>query len=149
MTRTDETRPKARGHRLVVEELDGEVLIYDLERDRAHCLNDTAARVWRGCDGRRSVAEIAAAAGLGISEVRYALARLERSRLLESGETTWLGPSRREVLKRAAIAGVALPVVRSIIAPTAAQAATCIPGGGLCGGSAECCSGVCAGGTCL
>jgi hypothetical protein len=45
---------------LVINELTDEVLVYDLKRDKAHCLNQTAAAVWKLCDGQRTVAEIAA-----------------------------------------------------------------------------------------
>jgi len=52
-------RPLARQDRLVVQELSEEVLVYDLDRHRAHCLNRTAALIWRHCDGSTSVAEMA------------------------------------------------------------------------------------------
>src|SRR6266571_4556339 len=35
--------PLARKEGLVVKEVSGEVLLYDLDRDKAHCLNQTAA----------------------------------------------------------------------------------------------------------
>ncbi len=35
-----------------------EVLIYDLDTNKAHCLNQTASLVWKACDGKKSVAEI-------------------------------------------------------------------------------------------
>src|SRR2546427_7946707 len=53
------TKPIARRQGLVIQELPDEVLVYDLERDRAHCLNETAAFVWHRCDGRNSIAQIA------------------------------------------------------------------------------------------
>ena len=52
-------KPRARTEGLVVRELPDELLVYDLERHRAHCLNPTAALVFKHCDGRRSVAQIA------------------------------------------------------------------------------------------
>ena len=51
------TLPTARQERLVIQELPDEVLIYDLDRDKAHCLNQTAAFVWKQCDGRTTVAD--------------------------------------------------------------------------------------------
>jgi len=51
--------PKARSEGIITKDIDGELLIYDRTRDRAHCLNETAGAVWKLCDGRRSVAEIA------------------------------------------------------------------------------------------
>jgi hypothetical protein len=53
--------PKAKIERLMVREIDGETLVYDLSREAASCLNEFAARVWRECDGEASVAGNAAA----------------------------------------------------------------------------------------
>jgi hypothetical protein len=52
--------PKACGEGIITREIDGELLIYDRTRDRAHCLNGSAAAVWKLCDGRSSVGDIAA-----------------------------------------------------------------------------------------
>lgn len=52
-------RPQARTIGLIQRELDGEVLVYDRERDAAICLNDIAAKVWRQCDGATTPATIA------------------------------------------------------------------------------------------
>src|SRR2546421_5035430 len=84
-----ETRPKARERDLVVESVDQELLVYDLERDKGHCLNDTAALVFQHCDGTRTAAELAAhlsaETGRGIDEevVERALVRLSDEHLLE------------------------------------------------------------------
>jgi hypothetical protein len=50
--------PKARSEGIITKEVEGELLIYDRSRDRAHCLNQTAAAVWKLCNGRTSVIEI-------------------------------------------------------------------------------------------
>ena len=42
-----------------LQEMPDEVLVFDLETNKAHCLNQTAAFVWKACDGVNSVAEIA------------------------------------------------------------------------------------------
>jgi hypothetical protein len=52
--------PHARTDQLVVSEVDDEVLVYDLARHKAHCLNRTTALVWRHCDGQTPVAALAA-----------------------------------------------------------------------------------------
>ncbi len=49
--------PIARKEGLVIQEMPEEVLVYDLDTNKAHCLNQTAAFVWKSCDGRNSVAE--------------------------------------------------------------------------------------------
>jgi len=51
--------PRARQEKLLVHELADEVLVYDLERQKAHCPNKTSALVWNRCDGQADVAEIA------------------------------------------------------------------------------------------
>ena len=45
--------PVARKQGLVVQEMPDEVLIYDLDTNKAHCLNQTAAFVWKSCDGKK------------------------------------------------------------------------------------------------
>jgi hypothetical protein len=150
--------PEARKEGLVVQELSGEVLVYDRERNKAHCLNSTAALVWEYCDGKTSVAQIARAIEgeinapvdedviwLGVEQLSKTHLLQERAKLPEHKS----GLSRREVMKRIGLAAaVALPVVTSIMAPTAAQAANCFSAGQACTTSAQCCIGPCSGGIC-
>jgi hypothetical protein len=126
-------KPRARVEALVVEELDGETLVYDLQRNEAHCLNGTAARVWRYCDGRTSVRQLAARLGRELGEpidedvVWLALRQLYKARLLRhplvlpAGRST----SRRSVLRRLSLAAALVPVVLSIVAPEAVEGASC------------------------
>lgn len=158
--------PRAREDRLVVHELPDEVLVYDLTRHRAHCLNRTAAFIWRHCDGQTTVAEMAA---LLQEELKYpvdeavvwlALDRLGRAHLLRervAPPAGAAGPSRREVMRELALVGglaVLLPVVLSIVAPTAAQAASCVASNGCLGkpNGTPCgppqCTNTCVGGIC-
>ena len=127
--------PRARTDGLLIQDLPEETLVYDLARHRAHCLNRTAALVWRHCDGKTGVADltrvVARETGLPADEavVWLALGRLARARLLEGPMAPPQGarPSRREVLRKlGAAAGLAvlLPAVHSIVAPDAAQAAS-------------------------
>ena len=161
ISKTDHFRPNARQEGLVVQELADEVLVYDSQRFKAHCLNRTAALVWQHCDGKRTTREIALAlekhAGSPVGEevVWLALSQLGKSRLLTERvmpAADKAGISRREVMKRVGLAAaVALPVVTSIVAPKAAQAANCLGTGIACTTGAQCCSGICNGapsGTC-
>jgi hypothetical protein len=131
-------KPQARKDGLVVQDLPEETLVYDLRRDRAHCLNRAAALVWRHCDGRTAPRDLARLlekeVGLPDDEavVHLALERLARAHLLE-GQVPRLPAgahyTRRDVLRRlGAAAGLAvlLPAVQSIVAPEAAQAASMI-----------------------
>ncbi len=134
-------RPRKRRNGLVVEELPEETLVYDLERHKAHCLAAVAAAVWEACDGKRTVAEIAARTAektdrpVTEEAAWLALRRLARARLLEAPLAVPIPgrpslarppkpPSRRDWLKKvAAFGGLS---VLSITAPTAAEAATCV-----------------------
>ncbi|HEY0006876.1 MAG TPA: hypothetical protein VGB17_19000, partial [Pyrinomonadaceae bacterium] len=58
--------------------------------------------------------------------------------------------NRRQMMRTLGVAAaVAVPVVSSIIAPTAAQAGTCRLTGVNCTTANDCCSGVCSGGVCV
>jgi Coenzyme PQQ synthesis protein D (PqqD) len=155
--RREQRVPEARSEGLVVQELAEEVLVYDQDRHKAHCLNQTAAMVWRQCDGKRTVSEIAGKLSrelkgeVGQEVVWVALEQLSRTHLLRGGvEREKEGVSRREVMRRIGIgAAVALPIVTSIVAPKASQAANCRPSGASCDTSVQCCTGLCNTGTCL
>jgi len=144
--------PRAKRDQIVVQAVRDETLVYDLERHTAHCLNKTAAIVWRHCDGRTSVGEIAAIleneVGVPTDErlVRFALDRLARARLLSSLPERSPGIrrySRRQALKRfgvAAGASILLPAVTTIVAPRAEAQASCLPSGSPCSiGGTPCC----------
>lgn len=122
-------RPLARADGLVVEQVEDELLIFDIEHNHAHVLNSPAATVWQMCDGSRSLADIQQESGLSEDAVRLAVAQLQERSLL--AESVAAGFSRRAVLRSGAVAGaglgLGLPVIRSIVAPTPAMAAS---GGG-------------------
>jgi Coenzyme PQQ synthesis protein D (PqqD) len=124
---TTNQTPKAKTERLIVREIDGETLVYDRGRDAASCLNEFAARVWRECDGETSVAEIAAALGEDERAVWLALHQLTKAQLLTEAiafpPDLSAAKSRREVAGRLGLGAAA--VVASIVAPMAAQAASC------------------------
>jgi hypothetical protein len=154
----DQLRPRARTKGVVVRALPDEVLVYDLERHKAHCLNHTAARIWQHCDGQTSLAEMV---HILVQELKtpvpeavvwLALQQLGRACLLEERlhpPTGGGSVSRREVMRRLGWgAAAALPLVTSIVAPTAVEAATCLPGGSACTTGSQCCSGICAGFLC-
>ena len=123
-------RPIARKSGLVVQEVPDELLVYDLESNKAHCLNQSAAMVWRSCNGDNSVAEIAKLvteqAGSGVTEdfVWLAIDQLSENNLLEREVSVDLkGLSRREALKKIGMASViAVPIIASLVAPKSALA---------------------------
>ena len=153
--------PRARKKGLVTEELPGEMLVYDLERHKAHCLNETAAMVWRHCNGKTSIARIAERlehelkAPVDHEVVWLAIEQLEAARLLgerRSRPKQNGGLSRREVIRKLGwAAAVGLPLVTSIVAPRAVEAVTCAI---VCSSDAQCiatpgCPPRCVGSTCV
>ena len=147
--------PLGRSRDLIVEELGDELLVYDMEADRGHCLSPTAARVWRRCDGRTPPEGLSAQLGLDQDAVDRALEELAACELLEAApEPTVVpagnGATRRElaskVVKVGAVAAAA-PLIVSVAAPTPAQAQTLAfcaqfditPGCGLCQRAGCCC----------
>ena len=127
-------KPRARSDGLVVRHLPGELIVYDLERHAAHCLNETAATVFRHADGQRDRADLArlfdTSRESAESVVDVALEQLSTAHLLEGDPiaSAESGVSRRGVLRQAAIgAAVLIPLVTSVMAPAPAEAAaTCV-----------------------
>ncbi|MGH9947140.1 MAG: PqqD family protein [Pyrinomonadaceae bacterium] len=122
--------PSARKTGLVVQEVPDEVLVFDLDTNKAHCLNETAAMVWKSCDGKTSIPEIAKIVadqtGKGVSDdlIWLAIDQLSENSLLEAATVSnFGGQSRREVIKKIGLASmIAIPVVASLIAPQNALA---------------------------
>lgn len=123
--------PLSRRDEIVVQELDGEILIYDLRSNRALSLNETSALIWRACDGTRDIKQLGGVISdrlnVPVNEdlVWLALDQLKKEKLLAVGPdpTRFAGSSRREMIKKAAAgAMVALPVIVGLSAPSAAHA---------------------------
>jgi hypothetical protein len=142
-----EPRPVGRTEGLLTEELEGELLVYDLAGDTAVHLNETAALVWRSCDGHRTIAELATLLAEQRGEptdedvVLMALDNLADHGLISSGYEERAGAevalSRRRFFQRAGVAGgtaLTAPVVYSALVPTAAAALSNGGGGGGGGG---------------
>jgi hypothetical protein len=145
-------QPRAvKDNNLHIEEIADEILVYNLQGHRVHCLNGPAARIWKLCNGRRTVKEIASHLEGDLKPaVRELVASNAITELASLGLVeNWIRVpkliSRRDMTRRIGIgaAAVALPLITSIVAPTPAQAATCIPSGsGPCSTTSQCCSGL-------
>jgi hypothetical protein len=150
----------ARRDHLVMSQVGDEVLVYDETTHAIHRLNPTSHLVWSTCDGTRTLPAIRQVAreaiGAEVSEdvVRLALGQLAAAELLDGtlpAEMREPGQSRRVMLRRLAIAGgVALPVLVSVSAPTAAVAgfSLCTPTHDICVSGVPCCAGPCDGNIC-
>ncbi len=131
--------PRARREYLTVHELPEETLVYDRKRHKGHCLNAVAALVWRNCDGKTSEDElmriVAGATGIvpATELVGLALEQLGRRNLLEKSPPPLSSAdrvSRRDVLKKLAVAAAVLPLIVSVATKTAAQSSSGGNGGG-------------------
>lgn len=134
--------PTSRQRDIVVQELKGEMLIYDLKINKAFCLNETSAMVYRLCDGNNSVSDISKQLSKKLKSsvdedlIWLALDQLKKENLLDNNsevEIEFEGLSRREAIRKVGLASlIALPVISSLVAPTAAMAQSGVcanPGG--------------------
>src|SRR5258705_13884787 len=154
-----EKMPQTRRSGLIIQEVDSEILIYDQDTKKAHCLNQTAAKVWKYCDGETTLADACSALSRDLDTpvdeklIWYAVDQFSKDNLLEKEieppAFIIAGMNRRQMVRTLGLAAVvAVPLVTSIVAPTPVQAATCLPPTSVCTTSAQCCGGLCSGGTC-
>ncbi|MGI9066679.1 MAG: PqqD family protein [Pyrinomonadaceae bacterium] len=145
--------PQARKDKLIIKDLSDETLVYDLESDKAHCLNQTAASIWKNCDGNHTVTDLMALLAADTKSkvpdevVWLALDQLEKFDLLE--ETPELPPqfagmNRRELVRRIGIGVLALPLIVSISASPAQAQGSLLAPGRCCGNPTDCASNNCA-----
>jgi hypothetical protein len=128
----NETRlPFLRTENIVIKELPSEILIYDLEKNKAFCLNETARLIMEQCDGIRSIDEAIInlnqklKSKVGEEMVWMVVDQLKSANFIEKDYEIPVAitrVSRRKILHSAAALGIALPIITSLVAPTAAQA---------------------------
>ena len=128
--------PVARKEGLLMQQVDGDLTVYDQERSLAHNLNRTASLVFQKADGTRSVADLVALLQEELNPevdedlVLLALDQLRRAHLLEEGgdrPAEARRASRRRFVRKVGMIGalsLLLPVVETITAPTPSQAQT-------------------------
>jgi hypothetical protein len=138
--------PRAVTENLVIRELDDETLVYDMDRDEAHCLNHTAALVWQQCDGKTTAKQAARALESKLNTdvdsdlVWLAVQQLKKFHLVERRANLPAVSRRSLVFKYAPAALALLPVIVSISAPEPASAASCASQGQSCA-TMPCCPG--------
>ena len=135
--------PLRRENGLLIRELPDELLVYDLERFQAHCLNAVAALVWRSCDGKTTIEALSQRvretfrAPAPDQLVLLALRELHQAQLLNlphNFSTDLARYSRRDLLRRLGAAAALVPAVMTILAPAASAAGsdTCTGTFGMC-----------------
>jgi hypothetical protein len=103
-------------------------MVYDQKRNRAFCLNQKAALVFQYCDGKTTVAGIAARLAQTLDEpvgekvVQFALQSLSQDGLLEPSDFPPIvaaSMTRREVMQKIGVrTAVALPIVTALLVAT-------------------------------
>jgi hypothetical protein len=125
--------PRSIERHVSIQQVGTETLVYDEERHKAFCLNESSSVIWRLANGERTIAQMTTAASTQlrtqVSEefVLFALEELRREGLIEPSARADVMRtiSRRGVLKKLGVGGaLLLPVVAALVAPTAAQAYT-------------------------
>lgn len=118
--------PESRRTELVIQEANDEIMIYDLKTDKTLCLNKTAANVWNACDGKTAFDELKNRHNYSDETIYLALDELKsRNLLAEQYSSPFAGMNRRQLIRKVGLASmVMLPVVSSIIAPTASRASS-------------------------
>jgi hypothetical protein len=133
--------PQAKPENIVVQSLENELLVYDLEINKAFCLNETSAIVYQACDGKTDFADFKNKHNFPDEIILLALDSLQKENLLEKSFVSPLkGISRRKVIRLIGKTSlVALPIIASLLAPTSAMAAVSC-GGTRAPGPTEFCS---------
>lgn len=138
--------PRSNAERLIIKELPNETLVYDVENNRAFCLNEMARSVFNKCDGKTTFEEVIMSLGnVSDESLLLAINELNKAGLLktESELPVVDSVSRRKMIKAAMTIGIAIPVVTSLVVPTAvnAQSGCIAPGQPCTPGGTACCSG--------
>lgn len=141
--------PLARANDVVIQELGKEILIYNLKTNKAYSLNETCSIVYNSCDGKTAFDDLKIKHKFTDDIIYLALDELKKDNLIETDNSIispFAGMNRREVIRKVGLTSmIALPVILSLVAPTAAMAqsgkkANCAS----CTTNAECASGNCA-----
>ena len=103
--------PRARTSRLVTRDLGDELLVYDLDRHKAYCLNQVAMEVFRHCDGETTISDMALrignVLGVPVDEQRRVGNKVREMRILTAavGRSVGLATERQQAMIAAAVTG--------------------------------------------
>ena len=140
--------PRVRIENIVLQNVANETLVYDIKSNRAHCLNESSALIWKMCDGKTSVSEMAAQLSKQLKAViteeyvSVAVDQLKRENLLDNADeiqSGYKGLSRRDVIRRVGMTSIiALPMISAVVAPSSVSAQSCLAIGVNVGGTIAC-----------
>lgn len=116
--------PIARQSDIIIQDLDKELLIYNLITNQAFSLNETSKVVFNSCDGKTSFEELKSEYKFSDDLIYLALDELNNKSLLEDSYYSPLtAMTRRQVIRKVGLTSmIALPVISTLVAPTATMA---------------------------
>ena len=127
------TLPNKRNTELLTQESANELLIYDLRKNTALCLNETAKLIWKHCDGKTEATNLIEKYNLTKEILEIGLFELQNKDLLADRIQSSLPldkKRRREFfIKAGKMTIVALPIIGTIVAPPASHAQSCVGAG--------------------
>jgi hypothetical protein len=134
---TKEKPQRLESDNLILEQMPDELMIFDPDRNKAFCLNQTAAFVWRHCDGKTTVSEMTERLGedwgkpVDEQVIWFALDLLRKDGLLAPSRALVAasGVTRRAVLQKLGTgAAMAVPLVTVLfVNPAKAHASSLAP----------------------
>lgn len=120
--------PRARTEKLLEQNFEKEVLIYDLMTDKAYNLNESLSIVYHACSGKQTFDELKRKHNFTDDFIFFALDELKRNNLLVDADqyrSPFAGISRREVIRKVGLTTAAvLPIIIGLTAPKAASASS-------------------------
>ncbi len=141
--------PIARQSDIIVQNLDNELLIYNLKTNQAYSLNETSALIYQLCDGNRTIDQIVDEVNKQLKHkvntdfVWYAIYHLQQNDLISETKpmkSGFEGISRREAVRKVGLATLAvLPFITMVTAPKAAAASSTCQIGDPCSNPSDCC----------
>ena len=120
--------PKNRTSGILEREADSELLIYDLQIDKAYNLNETSKIVYKACSRAATFDELKQRYQFDDDLIYLTLDELKQRNLIEDDYVSpFAGINRREVIRKVGLATmIALPTISSLIAPPAANAVSTV-----------------------
>lgn len=119
--------PPSKTENIVVQNLESELLIYNLVTNKVFCLNETSALVYRACDGKTDLADFKKTHQFPDELIFLALNNLKKEGLIKDNfDLPLKGLSKREFIKKIGLStAAALPIITAINAPTVYAAVSC------------------------
>jgi hypothetical protein len=119
--------PQARTAGIIEQNSGNELLIYDLQINKAYNLNETSIIVFRACGGKQTFEDLKRKHNYTDDLIDLTLQKLNENNLLTDYEPAnhFAGLSRREVIRKVGLGTmIALPIISSLFVPSAANAAS-------------------------